>query len=351
MEKDLISIIIPAYNCGKFIEKCLTSIQKQSYKHFEVIIVDDGSTDITREIVNEFTSCDERFLYHYQDNQGVSAARNKGLDISRGEYIAFIDSDDWVSEDYLSEAINVAKGYDLDIVLGGTEVVYDDHIRRFPPLETNEVSIFDSKSGSYEYKILSNGIVDDQELNKTFTSGPWCKLFRRDAISDIKFETHLIRGEDVVFNVLVARNSEKVGLVKHIWYYYRKNSESVTSKYNPKVMDSTVVFLERLYELYSHNKKALPYLIIRVVKQLYGAMSIGPCSRLSPLSIRKQISSINYYVRNGVIGSVLSEKVSIRKLPGSNVDKVICCFAKRKMSVFLWFIIKIMSYYKLSKKE
>ena len=116
-EKPKVSIVVPAYNTGKFIEKCLSSLVNQTLKEIEIIIVNDGSTDNTLEISTEFQKKDSRIKVIDQTNQKQGAARNNGTKIATGEYIGFIDSDDWIDLDYYEKLYNTAKKYNLDIAL------------------------------------------------------------------------------------------------------------------------------------------------------------------------------------------------------------------------------------------
>lgn len=117
VENPKVSIIIPTYNNEQFIKKCLFSLCKQTLKEIEIIIIDDGSTDSSRSIIQTFASIDKRFVVIHQDHAKQGAARNKGIKAARGEYIGFVDSDDWVDLDYYEKLYNTAKKYDSDIAL------------------------------------------------------------------------------------------------------------------------------------------------------------------------------------------------------------------------------------------
>ena len=110
--RPLISIIIPAYNAEVYLKECLESIKNQSYSNFEVLIVDDGSLDNTSKISKQYEKEDNRFKYLYQDNAGPSVARNTGIKQSKGEYIWFVDADDWIEKDSLQVFVAVLKEYD-----------------------------------------------------------------------------------------------------------------------------------------------------------------------------------------------------------------------------------------------
>jgi glycosyltransferase involved in cell wall biosynthesis len=115
MEKNLVSIIVPIYNVEKYIEKCVKSILEQDYKNIEVILVDDGSPDGSPKLIDKFKKMDSRVIVLHKPNGGVSSARNAGIDIAKGEYILFIDGDDWIESDYVSYFINLVKTFDLPI--------------------------------------------------------------------------------------------------------------------------------------------------------------------------------------------------------------------------------------------
>ena len=123
---DLISIIIPAYNVEKYISKCLESIIKQTYSNIEIILVDDGSTDKTSEICDEYEKKDDRIKVIHTENRGVSEARNKGLENVKGNWITFVDSDDWIEEDFCEVLLKKIKDYDADIALCGYKRVTEN---------------------------------------------------------------------------------------------------------------------------------------------------------------------------------------------------------------------------------
>ena len=125
MNKELISIIIPIYNASRFIKKCITSILNQTYKNFELLIINDGSTDNSLEICNKFN--DKRIKIINQKNSGSECARLTGIKQSKGEYICFIDADDWISKDYLEILITYAQKYNVDVTCVKSYKVLDKY--------------------------------------------------------------------------------------------------------------------------------------------------------------------------------------------------------------------------------
>ena len=128
-ENFLISIVIPVYNAEKYLEQCLNSIKNQTYKNFEVILVNDGSIDNSESICKVFVESDTRFRYYLKANGGASSARNLGLDNAQGNYITFIDADDWVDENHLEVLINNIKESNSDMAV--SSITKFDNVSRF----------------------------------------------------------------------------------------------------------------------------------------------------------------------------------------------------------------------------
>jgi glycosyltransferase involved in cell wall biosynthesis len=118
-----VSVIVPVYNSEKYLETCLNSLEKQTLDSIEFIVIDDGSTDKSYEIMQKYAKKDKRFKIYSKENEGVGKTRNLGIKLAKGEYIGFVDSDDYVSNDYFGELYNVAKKYDADVSIT-SNVIY-----------------------------------------------------------------------------------------------------------------------------------------------------------------------------------------------------------------------------------
>lgn len=208
---DKISIIIPIYNQEKYLDKCLQSLSEQTYSNISFLLIDDGSTDGSAEICKKYCEDDERFVYIYQDNAGVSAARNKGLEIADGDYMGFCDSDDWVENDIYEFLYNMIKRTDADIGMCGFEVEQGNN---HDYVHTEEVITPEQAvKALYIYKNNGGGFL-------------WNKLFKRSVIDGIKFNSNLTLYEDMVFvceayshcNSIVSSNERK--------YHYFHNPQS-----------------------------------------------------------------------------------------------------------------------------
>lgn len=199
-----ISIIIPTYNTEKYIERCLKSILSQSFTDFEILVIDDGSSDRTGEIVQKYVKQDKRIVYVKQKHMGTGKARNSGLELAQGELIAFIDSDDYVDIDYLEKLLPHNR----------EDIVFSGYIRP-------------NQNGKIVEKVeLKNGFG-----SRLAVPTVWAKIYRKDFIAKnkLKFlDTDI--GEDVWFNFMAALYAQNVKSLNYAGYYWYFNRSSVINK-------------------------------------------------------------------------------------------------------------------------
>lgn len=218
-----ISIIVPIYNTEKYLKKCLDSILKQSLKEIEVIAVNDGSLDNSLKILREYEKKDSRIIVIDKENGGLSSARNAGLEISSGEYILHIDSDDWIEQEYLKDMYDKAKKNNLDIVV--SDIIWDfdngkvEYKQDLPILENEEIT------GKKYLSLLYNG--------KIFPA-VWNKLYKTKLYKDYKIShpVGISLGEDLATTPLLAAKAERIGKINKAYVHYIQNFESIT-KANP----------------------------------------------------------------------------------------------------------------------
>lgn len=223
----MISIIVPVYQASQYLETCLRSLQEQTYRDWEAILIDDGSTDESGEICERFSASDERFFVFHQENAGVSAARNAGLAKARGEYVGFVDADDWAHPDLFGHlAEQMTEGVDL-AVCGFTsnwEDAAEENMR-------NESCVLS------EEEALPLFFTDYD-----FQMAIWNKLYRRDIIEaedPIRFSTELTHGEDGLWLCRYLTRCKQVVWTKKALYGYRLTETSAMrggAKFNPKKM-------------------------------------------------------------------------------------------------------------------
>ncbi|MCR5420818.1 MAG: glycosyltransferase, partial [Lachnospiraceae bacterium] len=185
-ESIMISVIIPVYNVKPYIERCLDSVINQSYKDLDIIVVDDGSNDGSESICEEYQKKDSRISVLHQQNSGLSVARNSGLDIARGEWVTFLDSDDWIEPSMYQTLLELSTTYNADISSCATLRIIDGK-----PEERQ----FDGAVREFNFNQMIEGLISGEYVRFEV----WNKLWRRSLIGDLRFKKGQI-SEDVYFD-------------------------------------------------------------------------------------------------------------------------------------------------------
>lgn len=207
----MISIIIPTYNQVEYIDYTLQSVINQNYENWECLIVDDGSTDHTEEIVNEIIKKDSRFNYFKKVNGGASSARNCGLDMAKGDFIQFLDSDDYIHEDKLVKGIEAfEKNNDSEIIISNFNMFKDTINTLLPPYCNLENRIFDL-----------NSILLDWDVN--YTIPLHCGLFHKSVFDNVRFDETIQSKEDWIMWVTIFKNGAKASYINQSLAFYRYN--------------------------------------------------------------------------------------------------------------------------------
>jgi glycosyltransferase involved in cell wall biosynthesis len=212
----LVSIVVPIYNVEKYLEECLESIAAQTYSNIQVLLVDDGSKDGSTKLATDFAARDDRFIYIHQENKGLSGARNTGIENATGEYIAFVDSDDWLEPDYISAMLSVALEKDADITISGLikengskkQIVYDSSFGYSRTAAMNVLDyIFNEK---YLMMILA-----------------WNKLYKRKLFDNVRYPLGKIHEDEYTIHRLIDK-SNLIYTVPKCLYHYRIREDSIT---------------------------------------------------------------------------------------------------------------------------
>lgn len=219
----MISIIVPVYNVSQYLKRCIESILVQDFNAFELILVNDGSTDNSLDICIQYANQDSRIKLIDQPNGGVSHARNKGLQVANGEFICFIDSDDWVEPNYLSTFVSFYQASETDLII--SNVVNQKNNSKINNKQFVDKSI---QSESFVPEDFFNG--NDFILDNT----PFAKFFKKSIVNgnDIRFNIDLKNGEDFIFVLQYALVCKKIDFINSYTYNYNRESDSsVTQKY------------------------------------------------------------------------------------------------------------------------
>lgn len=241
----MISVIVPVYNVETYLEECLDSIQYQTYTNFEVLLVNDGSTDGSQAICERYCQTDKRFRLMNQSNQGQSVARNVGVAASRGEFIAFVDSDDMILANYLETLIQ-HMGEDVDIV----ESQFTVHKKEFLAEKSQDTKILFEGNSQEAVKIFPNHVL---------SVNPVTKLYRRSIVEAVPYLEGFIF-EDIYSGIGMLKYIRKIVKIDYVGYYYRQHQSSTMHRtFTEKNLDVFVV-CDKLIELYSDREELLPYI-------------------------------------------------------------------------------------------
>ena len=278
----LISIIIPCYNAEQTLERCLDSVVSQYYQNLEIIIVDDGSRDQTSDIYTKFKQEDFRIKVIKQNNSGVSKARNVGLKAVTGDYICFVDSDDWVEKNYCEELYNILAAENADVSI--IEASYEDEngtIVYNKPISKDK--IFDGQQAL----IL---LLEDEEIQ----SHPWGKLFKSSLLKNVRFPENLKSFEDYSTLFKIFDKAVKVVKSDKKLYHYVQRDNSLSHNLSP----------ETAYHFY--------LAIMEVFKFWKNSAKVGNEKRITKNIVRKLLMVLKRIIRNTTASQMTAEKEEIR---------------------------------------
>lgn len=216
MQKPLITVVVPLYNVSQYLTECLDSIKAQTYENFEALLVNDGSTDGSDVICEKYCAEDSRFVYLPKENGGVADARNYGLDHAKGDYICFVDSDDYVTSEYLMYLYELVKDSDAGISACNHWICRDG--RRTPNAEITEASVILSTEEAFR-QVLYHGIAD---------VSLWGKLYERRIFNSIRFRSKRIF-EDTDMFAPILKNGNGFIYGSEPQYFYRIRESSITT--------------------------------------------------------------------------------------------------------------------------
>lgn len=234
-----VSVIVPIYNTEKYLEKCIESLINQTLREIEIILIDDGSTDKSYEIARKFESLDKRITVIKQENTGQSGARNRGLEIAKGEYIGFVDSDDWVDENFYEKLYEKIKKEKADLGVASRKM-FDKNDKQVAKIQTkDEVGIINN---------IPKHIVNKVLFNHTVTV---CnKIYKKNIIENkkIQFESvNIVGSEDTIFNYAFLLNAKKFIEVSDVFYNGAERIGSTTRKYKEGCIQRTSKLIEKIY--------------------------------------------------------------------------------------------------------
>lgn len=247
---ELISIIVPVYNVEQYLDKCIESIVNQKYSNIEIILIDDGSKDSSTQMCDLWAKKDSRIKVVHKKNEGVSMARNDGLNLSTGKWVTFVDADDWIEENYINSLYANADKL-TDMVIGRT-IAVKNNIELYDGYRGHKIENFTGENKERLFESIFNDNIKNMKYPHISTCS--AKLIRKDIIvkNKLSYNTKLKYYEDALFNIETICLSRNVKVIDKVIYKYRLNVNSSTHSFD----DNTLLYYKQVYlELNKLSKK------------------------------------------------------------------------------------------------
>lgn len=289
-----LSIIIPVYNTGNYLHKCIKSVLSQKLSDFELILVDDGSKDESGAICDEYAKQDNRIKVIHKENEGVSITRNRGIEIAEGEYIGFVDSDDWIEEDMYETLYNLAVSKECEIVMCDAVTKYDD--------KPDEKDTITRLCGG---ELLRKKDIRP-ELLREMAGSAWRCIYKRDMLinNKITFPENIPLSEDRMFNILAFGYANGIYYTKTPFYNRYMREGSAVSKYYPdqleimeQVRQGTFDAVDKAWDGDESYKKSYEN---QTLQMAFGAICM-PFYKTSPLTATQKLKAVRKVCENQVV--------------------------------------------------
>ena len=295
--EEKVTIIIPIYNSEKYLEECLETVINQTYRNLEIILVNDGSTDNSLAIMEKYAKLDGRIMCISQKNLGVGFARNAGLENATGKYISFIDSDDYVSLNFIEKLINTIQENDLYSYCGVN-------------INGKDTFLTEEENKLYIRQVCTN------------------KLYNAKYLKNIRFSNHRY-SEDLIFNYKLSFVSESVSSIQDSLYFYRKNEISISNNWSnnyEEIFNQIDIILnyKKISELSDEKKERLEFLLVWYI--IFGNFKRAS-TKIDEDYIKKSVSYIEQYFpmwyANRYIDKYIWDKTLLNYIINKNYDEVI----------------------------
>ena len=331
----LVSIIIPVYNVKDYLEECLESVANQTYGNTEVLLIDDGSTDGSGAICEKFAAGRSNFQVKHFENSGLSASRNRGLKLASGEFVIFLDSDDWIDEDTCEIAVKAAVEHGVDVVIWSYVREYDNHSLKRKVLPDEPALYKDEKFHELYLQVIGpRGEQTGHPENLDSLSSSCNKLYKKAIAESVSFvDTKIIGTEDLLFNILYFQKAKSAFYIDRYFLHYRKVSrKSLTKTFRDDFLSKRLNLFERIKAITdkSEDERESECFRNRVALDLLGNVLIELISGFSFSQKREEL-------KKNILHNPLYEK-ALADLDLSYMPfhwKVFYFFGKRKNATML----------------
>lgn len=319
MVRKLISVLIPVYNTEKYLNECINSVLNQTYKELEIILIDDGSTDSSGAICDKFADLDARIKVIHNNNSGVSVSRNTGIEASTGEYICFVDSDDFLPLDSIEKLYTAIVENEVEIVFGNYCLCYNGKLFK------KDLKHIPGKHSTNEYKL-----IDDGTLSGITFGNVWGAIYSAKLIKDnsIKFNENLKVNEDGIFNIKCCNSAKHIYIEKTSVYNYRKS-------------ERFSIDFDKLKNNYLKTNKALEKLCYSCSSNNIRQLAARKCFSFYNLAYYAAHSNKNRYEKIKKLRELISDtdKLSLDYKRMNIVKRILWHILDLKMYVVFIFII------------
>lgn len=323
-----ISVIIPVYNAEKFIKRCLESIIQQNYNELEIVVVDDGSTDNSRNIINELAKNDDRIKYCYQENRGVSYARNYGIAKATGEYLTFVDADDYMANGVLNNFKKICIKSRCDIY-------------RYNYYYSSEQNIKQSEGKNYEFsnRILSSGTEEFKQILLDIISGKvmtfiWVLFIKRSLLYNNLFNPQISYMEDKVFYLQIFSKARTIMFLndKIYFYFYDETFTKKTTQFYEKYIDNICLVNSELKKIIN-TRDSMEHIGDWFVSTLFNTLYLIYNNKKNHFEYVNNKKKIKKILNNGLVDiSICSKKIRLKYflICYSNIFIVLYFFLQRR---------------------
>lgn len=299
IKQPCVSIIVPVYNIEEYLQQCIESLVSQTYENLQIILVDDGSTDQSGKLCDQFAKADERIVILHKKNGGLTSARKAGIETALGEYVMVVDGDDWLDANTIEQCVTVAIKNQSDCVMFGYIREYGDNSIENPLFENDFVYNYKESKEKVFRRLIGPIGTELNHPEKLDNFGTICmKLYKCEIIKKGKFvsEREIGTNEDTVFNIYALKHCNSIAYINKCFYHYRKtNQQSITMKYKPDLCDKWDKMYKEFYYCIKHDGMPEPYYKAFYNRIACGMIGLGlneVLAKDSLLSIKKRIAKI-----------------------------------------------------------
>lgn len=328
MKDFLVSIIVPVYNCQQFLDRCIKSILNQSYKNIEVIVVNDGSSDNSLSIAESFAQDDSRMKVFTKENGGPSSSRNYGLNKVSGEFITFVDADDYIDEYMIENMIDKVNEYNDTIIFCGNYELWKNKV-------DERILFLHNKNKKLNKEIVMNEIASGK------AGLVCCKLFSSNIIKafNIRFDENIKMCEDQIFFLEISQYAKNFNNIdKALYYYDRTNENSITIKYQQNAYDNQLYIQKKINEIFEKNKlnniESIKIQKDRLRDGLWHCIN-NEFSKLNSANNIEKIKQVSKIIKNTNIEEIVYDN----NLTLSKIDKIIIFGIEKNKSILSSIIL------------